>query len=289
MTTAKARWTHRTANRTWVGALDDERSATGEAFERRRVLQWFHVLVVLTRHDFRSRYRAQALGMVWSLLQPLVTMALLAIIFSRVFQSSTRNLPIFLLVGIVTWQWIATSLTTSTVAFVSYGNFLKNTVFPRELLPISMVLSTSLNFALESLLLPLFIPAFPDAFRVTPALLLVPVFVFLLGLMLAGAALVVSVLNVLFRDVAYIVTTGVSILYWLTPVIYPVTVVPEPFQLILKCNPLGAILTGIRDATMNGTTPSALGWASMLLPTILLLVTGTVVFRRMESVMLDNV
>ena len=112
----------------------------------------------------------------------------------------------------------------------------------------SSVLSYGINFCIESLALLLFVPFFPDAFRLSPALLLIPLLLLALVLALIGVALATSVLNVIYRDVAYLVNTALLLLYWLTPVIYPIQVVPEPFRSVLRWNPFGAIITALRGA-----------------------------------------
>ena len=281
-------WQHRTAERSWTGTLDGKPLEKTTA-TRARGPHWLHVLRVLTWHDYHSRYRAQALGVVWSLLNPLVMMAILSLIFSRVFHSAVDNFPIFMLIGTIVWQWVSSATSAATNGFVHNAEIVKRTVFPRQLLPVSMVLSYAINFGMESLLLFIFIPIFPSAFKLSPALLLIPVLIFALALLLTGIALMVSVLNVLYRDVAYLVQTGLMLLYWLTPVIYPYEVVPEPYQTVLKCSPLGAILSALRNAVMHGTVPSALGWASIWAPTLLLLGAGWLVFRHYERLVLDYV
>src|SRR5436190_2160184 len=99
------------------------------------------LLLLFVGNDFRARYRAQALGVLWSLLQPLVMMAILSLVFTRAFRSTEPHFPIFLLIGLLVWQWVSAALTSSTLSFVLHADMVKRTVFPRELLPISSVLS----------------------------------------------------------------------------------------------------------------------------------------------------
>jgi ABC-type polysaccharide/polyol phosphate export permease len=270
-------WVHRTADRVWT---EGPQPISGS---------WQFALWVLTRHEFRARYRAQALGIVWSLLNPIVMMGILSLIFTRVFRSATPNFPIFMLIGLVIWQFVASASQAATGAFVSHAEIIKRTVFPRQLLPIAVMLSYGLNFLIEASVLFIFIPIFPNAFRFSPALLLIPVILLLLVTLLAGIALMVSVLNVIYRDVAYLVNTALLIFYWLTPVIYPVEILPEPYQAILKCNPMTGILNGLRGCVMTGTAPTLLMWASMTVPTLAVFGVGWLVFRHYEKMVLDYV
>ena len=278
-------WVHRTPERTWVGDFD----GTPRRRAKTRGPHWLYVLKVLTANEFFARYRAQALGFVWSFLNPLVMMAILSVIFTRVFPSHTKNFPIFVLMGVIVWQWVSAAANGTTMVFVNNADMIKRTVFPRQLLPMSLILSFGINFLMESSLLVVFIPIFPSAFKLSPTLLLVPVFLAFLLVLLFGVGLMVSVLNVLYRDLAYLVQTGLYILYWLTPVIYPLEIVPEPYQTALKCNPFGAILTALRGAIMLGETPSALGWASIVGPSVAMFLLGWAVFRHYERMVLDYV
>ena len=283
-------WVHRTPRRTWYGPLSDVGAAGGSAS---MTGPWFRrswqVVAVLTRYDFRGRYRAQALGVLWSLLNPLVMMSIISLVFTRVFRTHTPHFPIFVLLGLLVWQWVTNAVSAGTQSFVANAELIKRTVFAREALPASAVLSYGVNFCVESLVVLAFVPIFPDAFRLSTALLLVPLLVALLAVLLIGATLATSVLNVIFRDVAYLANTALAILYWLTPVFYPTEVIPQPYRGILEWNPAGAILTGLRGAVMLGEWPSARGWATMTVPTLAVFAIGWVVFQRNERMALDHV
>jgi ABC-type polysaccharide/polyol phosphate export permease len=280
-------WVHRHPSRVTYGPLDGEKARVG-AF-RERTNAWLHVLSVLTRNDFRARYRAQALGTLWSLLNPLVTMSILSVIFTRVFHSTIAHFPVFLLIGLVSWQWVTSSLLSATAVFVAHSDVVKRTVFPRQLLPISAVLSYGINFCIESLVVLASVMVWPSAFRLSPALLLVPLILGLMAAMLIGLSLATSVLNVVYRDVAYLVNTGLTLLYWLTPIIYPPEVLPEPWRTVLHCNPLGVMLIALRDVAMNGRAPELVTWAAMVGSTASVLCGGWIVFRHYERMVLDYV
>ena len=205
------------------------------------------------------------------------------------FNSATKHFPVFLLIGLVTWQWVQNSVTSATQVFVHHADIIKRTVFSRWLLPVSAVLSYGINFLIESLALLAFIPIFPGAFKVSWALLLVPVLLLALLLTLVGISLATSVLNVIYRDVAYLVNTALLLLYWLTPVIYPFSVVPEPFRSVLRWNPIGAVLTALRDAIMLGQAPDRWGALTIVVPVAAALTIGVLVFRHFERMVLDHV
>ena len=276
-------WVHRRASGLSHGNLDGDKRADAPPS------RWSHVLSVLTRNEFRARYRAQALGIIWSLLNPLVQMLILSLIFTRVFHSATANFPVFMLIGVVFWQWVSSAINASTLSFVSNADVVKRTVFARHLLPLASLLSYGLNFAMECSLVLIFVPIFPHAFTLSPALLLLPVVLALLVALLAGIALMTSVLNVIYRDVAYLVSTSLMLLYWLTPIIYPLSIVPEPYAKLLHLNPFGAILIALRGCVMDGTMPDRLTWFGMVVPTAIILAVGWAIFRHYERMVLDYV
>src|SRR5262249_15592224 len=155
-----------------------------------------------------------------------------------------------LLIGLLVWDWISSSISAATQVFVTQADVIKRTVFAREVLPVAMTLSYAINFLIAGTALLIFIPIFPGAFKLSPALLLVPVLLGIMALLIVGIGLATSVLNVIYRDVAYLVNTGLLLLMWLTPVVYPADIIPEPYRSALAWNPMGAILTALRGVIM---------------------------------------
>jgi len=216
-------------------------------------------------------------------------MSILTLIFSRVWPSGQKNYPVFVLIGLVLWQFVSASLNTATNSFIGHAEIIKRTVFPRQLLPLAVMLSFGINLLIESTVVLFLVPVFPDSFRLSPALLLVPVILTFLVLFLAGCVLAMSVLNVIYRDVAYLVQTGLLILYWLTPIIYRIDGISEPYQRVLKCNPLTGVLSALRGIIMEGSAPSFLMWASFVAPSLATFGIGWLIFKHYERSVLDYV
>jgi ABC-type polysaccharide/polyol phosphate export permease len=272
-------WVHREAGRMWK-----------EGAERMGATDWLHALWVLTRHEFRVRYRAQALGVIWSLLNPIVMMGILSFIFSNVFPGDSKDYPIYVLIGLVVWQLVSNAANASANGFIGHAELLKRTVVPRVLLPTSVMLSYGINFLIESVVVIIFIPIFPHSFTLSWTLVLIPVVLFFLLLLLVGVALAVASLNVIYRDVQYLVSTGLMILYWLTPLIYFIDKIEsQTVRTALKCNPLTGIVNALRGIIMDGHAPSLLMWASVVVPSLVALGIGWLIFRHYEQMVLDNV
>ena len=255
-----------------------------------------HVLGVLTRNEFRARYRSQALGILWSLLNPLVQTAILTVIFSHVaaFRSAVPSYPVYLLMGVVVWQWFSTAINAATQSFVAKADIVKRTVFARQILPLATALSYGINFAMESLLVLALVFVWPHAFKLTPALLLVPVILAILAALIIGVVLATSVLNVVYRDVAFLVSTALTLLYWLVPIIYPVTFVddgamPHVYKVLYHLNPFAVDPRRAARLRLDGHAPSMLTWIGMIGPTAVMLIVGSAVFRHYERMVLDYV
>jgi ABC-type polysaccharide/polyol phosphate export permease len=284
-------WVHRKPGGVSYGSLDE--SVRGRA---PRGTHSLHVLAVLTRNEFRARYRAQALGILWSLLNPLVQMTILSVIFSHVdaFKSTIPNYPVYLLVGVVVWQWFSTAISTATQSFITHTDIVKRTVFPRQLLPLATALSYGVNFVMEAGLIVAFAVVWPHAFRFTSALLLVPLICALLVVLICGVVLTTSVLHVIYRDVAFLVTTALALLYWLAPIIYPVSfvddaAVPRIYKLLYHLNPIASLLVALRGCILDGVWPSALTWIGMTVPSLVMLGLGWLLFKHYERMVLDYV
>lgn len=247
------------------------------------------LLRLFVTNDFRSRYRAQALGLVWSLLQPLVMTGILSVVFTQVFKARNPNYPIVLLIGLVVWQWVSAALNAGTISFVANADMVKRTVFPRALLPLSAVFSYGINAAVESLVVLVLVPFFPGALKLTPALLVIPLLIGCLIVLLSGIAVAVSVLNVIYRDVAYLVTTSLMLLYWLTPVVYSPDIIPERWRVLFGWNPIGGVITGIRGALLDGVVPTAFAWLQLCAPILVVAAFGAAIYRAFEHEMLDHV
>jgi ABC-type polysaccharide/polyol phosphate export permease len=156
-------------------------------------------------------------------------------------------------------------------------------------MPLATALSYGMNFAMEAMLVLLLALVWPHAFHLSAALLLVPVIVMLYVVLICGIVLITSVLHVIYRDVSFLVTTGMTLLYWLTPIIYPMSFVPEPYRTLLYFNPVASILVGLRGCIMEGVFPSALTWAGMVVPALGLLGLGWLLFKHYERLVLDYV
>lgn len=253
----------------------------------------------LTSRELRGKYRGSALGWGWSLLNPLATMLVYTFVFSLLLRiappTGTRthisNFAMFLLCGLLPWTMFSNAVTTGASALVSNGNLIKKVYFRRETLVASAVLALLVTLLIELGVLSVALLFFGDV-----VLLRLPAIaglIVLLTLFSLGLALVVSVLNVYFRDVQYIIGIGMQIWFYATPIIYPIayaqrfgqehSVLGVSAYTLYQANPLVAFVEGFRDAFYDGVYPSLSRWGIMLVWTAISVVVGYAVFQHYQA------
>jgi lipopolysaccharide transport system permease protein len=212
---------------------------------------------------------------------------ILSFVFTRAFKSPSPNFPVFLLIGLIMWQWASSGISAGTRVFITHADLLKNAVFPLHILPAARIFSQAINFAIQSLMILACIAFFPSSFRLSLALLWVPLLIIAFALLLVGITLATSAMTIVYRDVAYIADTGMGFLYWLTPVLYSSDMLPEPYGELQRLNPFAAILEAMRSAIMLGVAPSLTTWTTILVSISIVLAISWVIFKHYEPYVAD--
>jgi lipopolysaccharide transport system permease protein len=247
------------------------------------------VLSTLVEKDFRSRYKAKALGRLWSIADPLVMITIYTVVFVHILQIAEPFYPIFLLLALSPYRFFSNSVSGAASAVSDNVQLVKKVSFPRVLLPLSVVLSHARHFFIELGLVGALFLYFPEAFHATWNLLWLPV-VFAVELVATcGVALAVAALNVRYRDTQYILNSALLILYWLTPIFYAFRSVPPRFGRLLMWNPLVGVAEGYRSVLMHGSRPSFTLLGSAGLASLALLAIGVYLFRHFQNVFADYI
>lgn len=234
----------------------------------------------LTFREIKARYKQSILGYAWAILVPLLHLLVLSTVFSHVFKVPTGNIPypIFLFVGLVPWMFLANSISTATGSVMSNASLITKVRLPREILPLSAISSKFIDLLLTSLVLVIFLIFYQIYFNLS--LFFIPV-IFLVQLMLiTGISFILSATNVFFRDIENVL--GVFLQFWmyLTPVLYPIELVPENFQLLLYLNPMTGLTNSYRSVILYGNIPSGLDLLYPAIFSIVILVLGTYYYRK---------
>jgi ABC-2 type transport system permease protein/lipopolysaccharide transport system permease protein len=230
----------------------------------------------------RERYRRSALGFLWNLLNPLMTMTILAIVFSAIFKSPINNFAIYIFSGLLPWTLISNSINFGSMSLVHAEGYLKKVYVPKFMFPLVTVGVEVVNFLLS--LVSLFVLALVLGAQISPALLTLPLALLLTAFFVLGLVLVASMLTVYFRDLAYILQIGFMGLFYLTPIVYPVQLL-EGNQLLLtiiKLNPFFYFVELFHRIIYEARMPEGSLWLICLGLAGLSMIAGFLIFSARE-------
>lgn len=237
--------------------------------------------------DLKVRYKQTTLGVFWALLQPLATMAIFSVIFGRFAKIPSEGLPypVFVFAGLLPWTYFAASLQLSSMSIVSNPNLITKVYFPRLIIPLASVSVPLVDFVIAFGALIVMMVAYGIIPSV--ALVVAPAFLLLALLVAFGVGLWLSALNVRFRDVPYTIPFLIQLWMFASPVIYPVSLVPERWQWLLSLNPMTGVIAGFRWALLGQGAPSVTVVAVSAAVGAVLTATGLAYFRRTERQFAD--
>jgi lipopolysaccharide transport system permease protein len=250
--------------------------------------------MLFVRRDFVSNYKQTILGPIWFFIQPLLTTITFYIIFGRVAKLDTSGLPpfVFYLAGITIWSYFSQSLTAVSTVFTTNAAVFSKVYFPRLTMPLSIVLSNLVRFGIQfGLFLAVWIYFVVTSSALHPnwLLLLTPLLVVLMGLLSLGLGMIFSALTTKYRDLAMLLTFGIQLMMYATPVIIPLANVSPKYQWIMVANPMSAIVETFRYGFLGAGTLNWLYLGYSTLATVIILLAGIVIFNRVEKTFTDTV
>jgi lipopolysaccharide transport system permease protein len=257
--------------------------------ERISPAAYWELLMNLTRREIKGRYSQSFFGAGWAVAQPLATMAVFTLVFARLGQmpSGGAPYPLFAYAALVPWFFFSNSVASGTMSLITYRNIVTKTYFPREIVPLAQIGSRLVDIGAASGLYVLLMIYY--GVGVGPWGALVPVFLLLLLLFTVGVTLATSALNVFYRDINPVVQIGLQLWLYLTPVAYPLSVVPEKYRLFFLLNPLTGVVEGLRAVLVFGREPE---WPVVAISTalIVLIFAGALtLFKRTDKYFADVV
>jgi lipopolysaccharide transport system permease protein len=260
-----------------------------EAIQLGEFWAYRELLYFLTWRDVKVRYKQTAIGAAWAVLQPLLTMVVFAVIFGAFIRVPTDGLPypVFAYAALLPWNFFASSLSRASSSLVNDASLISKVYFPRLLLPVSAVLSMTIDFGIAFIIL-LGMMAW---YGIVPglAVLTLPFFLLLAFITALGCGLWLSALNVRYRDIAYITPFLIQVWLFVTPVAYPSSIIPERWRALYGLNPMAGVVEGFRWALLNTAEAPQ---ATILVSTgvvVLLFIGGIFWFRRLEQGFADVV
>ena len=240
------------------------------------------MIVGLVRRDLRGRYKGSVLGFLWTFVNPLLQLVVYTMVFSVIMKNGIEKYYIYLFVGLVPWIFFSTSVTGGANSILSSKDMVKKIYFPREVLPISVVTSGFINMLFCFIVN--FAALFISGIGINPvALLFLPIIMIVEYFLALGFALLSSALTVYFRDLEYIL--GIITMAWmyLTPVMYPETMVPENLLWILKVNPMTSVIMAYRDILYYKQIPQLETLLQALFVGIVFCILGHFVFCKLQK------
>ena len=224
------------------------------------------LLKTSVKKEIRSKYKNSFLGVVWSFLNPLLQIVVYAIIFSLILKNNQEHYAIFLCAGIIPWTFFSIAINKSAFTIIENGNIIKKVYFPREIVPISVVTSETINFLISTLIILGFVIV--GGIGLSKYILLYPVVLVAQYLIIMTISFVVSSICVYFRDLQHFIGIILQLLFYAAPIVYSQDVIPAEYQWILKYNPMTYIINAYRDIFYYQK-------AIELKPIFILLLTGT--------------
>jgi len=246
--------------------------------ELRELSRYRDLLRFLITNSIKTRYKRSSLGVLWTLLNPLLSTLVLTIAFSQLFRFEVKNYAIYLLVGFLFWNFFSQTTTQSMNTLIWGSSLLKRIYIPRTIFAVSVLGNGLVNYLLA--LIPLALVMLAMRHPVTPALLWLPLALLLAAMFILGLSLFLSTLAVFFVDVVDMYGIFLTVLFYLTPIIYPISIVPARFAPLVQLNPLTHMVGLFRTILYDGQTPSLAAWGITAGLAVFSLLAGWLIFTK---------
>lgn len=239
------------------------------------------LLEQLVVRDLKVKYKRSYLGLLWSLLNPLLMMIVMSIVFSRIFRYNIENFPIYLLCGQVLFTFFSESTSSAMSSIIQGAGLIKKVYFPKYIFPLSRVLSCLVNlmFSLVAVLIMIIF----SGVRLSFTMLLFPVPIIYLFIFCLGCGLIMSVAATFFRDMLHLYAVALQALMYFTPLFYPIEALPENVQFFIKFNPMFHYIRYFRNIILYDTVPSLRENMMCIVISLVALLLGLAVFKRFQK------
>lgn len=233
------------------------------------------------KKDVGGKYKNSFLGVLWSFINPLLQIAVYALVFQVILRSNIENYAVYLCCALIPWQYFSNVVIRGAAVVIDNGNILKKVYFPREILPISLVTSEGVNFLISTLIILGFVLV--SGIGLSVNVLWYFLIIIIQYIVSIGVSLIVSSLSVYFRDLLHLLGVVMQLLFYATPIVYSINDVPPGFQWLLKLNPMTYLIDGYRAIFYQKVMPDFSSLGRALIMGIILCVVGYVIFRKLEK------
>ncbi len=245
------------------------------------------LLMAFTLREIKVRYKQTILGASWAILQPVALTLIFTIVFGVFLKvkSGTIPYPIFAYSALLPWTFFSTSITFGSLSIVNNGNLISRIYFPREAMPIASMGAALFDFLIASIIFILMM--FFYHVKISENILLLAVIIPTIVVFTLGISLILSALNVIFRDIKFIVPLGLQVWLYISPVIYSLNQVPDNIRKFYIINPMAVLLQSFRDVTVAGSAPNIKELFLAIVISISTLIVGYIFFKHKEKIFAD--
>ncbi len=263
-------------------------------FRFRDIWNFRDLLLLFVHRDFVAFYKQTILGPLWFFIQPLLTTIVFTIIFGNIAKIPTDGLPpiMFYLAGVTSWQYFAECFKKTANSFTLNASIFGKVYFPRVIVPLSVTITNLIAFGIQFLLFLVFLFYYKlNGSIVQPNIyiILFPLLILMMGIMGLGFGMLVSAMTTKYRDLQFLVAFGVQLLMYATPVIYPISSIPEKYHWIIMANPMTSVIETFRYSFLGAGDLSWIGITYSFIFTIVIFLLGLIVFNRTEKNFMDTV
>lgn len=260
----------------------------------REILRYKDLLFLFVRRDFVALYKQTILGPLWFFIQPIITSLTFTVIFGNLAKISTDGLPqiLFYMCGVTLWTYFSDTLTKTADTFTANANIFGKVYFPRMIVPLSVVVSNLIKLGVQFLLFVvtwIFYLITTDNIHPNIAIFLMPVLVIIMGFLGLSLGIIISSLTTKYRDLKFLVVFGVQLMMYASPIVYPLSIVPEKYKWIILANPITSIIEAFKYAFLGVGEFNwyYLGYSATC--TVVLFLIGLVIFHKVEKSFMDTV
>ena len=247
----------------------------------KKIYNYRELLKTNVKKEIRGRYKNSILGVVWSFLNPLLQLAVYAVIFGALLAGGDPTYHIYICVALIPWTYFTTAITQSAFTIIGNGDIIKKVYFPREILPISVVTSGAVNFMISTIIILAFVLF--SGLGVSKYILLYPVILLIQYILLLGIAFIVSSITVYVRDLEHIIGVVLMAAFYGTPIVYKLEQLPANLQVIMQLNPMTHLINAYRDIFYYQQMPNFKMLGIILLIGFVLTVVGYFIFKKLQK------
>ncbi|MDY4996080.1 MAG: ABC transporter permease [Bacilli bacterium] len=233
------------------------------------------------KKDIRGKYKGSFLGVLWSFINPLLSVLVYAIVFPYIMRIKVENYLIYLITGIIPWTFFTSSINMGLISVLSNADIIKKVYFPRIILPISTVTSCLVNFLISCLIIVLF--CLGSGLGISFQILWLPLIAIIQYIMLLGFTFILSAIEMYMRDIEHIVNFILSMAFYVTPILYTPDIFPENLAWVLKVNPMAYLVNAYRSIFFYQKMPDLMGIGVVSIFSIFLFMIGYLIFEKLQK------